>query len=156
VPATRRKGRENMSGEDEKRAGLRRSRKARRIVWGSVAIAVVVCTGALVWANAPHTFNTGDTLQAADLNSNFSALDDTRVAALESAHGAPAANLWVKAGDNQTKATWDTLIGRFPPDQYEWGIAYNTATGPSTATSDGPGATVHRVTFSSWKTAEYG
>jgi hypothetical protein len=49
-----------------------------------IAIAALILTGAgaLVYASVPHTFNTGDTLQAADLNGNFSALD-TRVSALE-------------------------------------------------------------------------
>jgi hypothetical protein len=54
-----------------------------------IAIAALILTGAgaLVYASVPHTFNTGDTLQAADLNGNFSALD-TRISALEagSAH----------------------------------------------------------------------
>jgi hypothetical protein len=124
------------------------SRKARYVLWAALACAIVAGGGAIVWAAVPHTFNTGDTLQAADLNGNFAGLD-TRVSALEAVGGVQP-NPWVRAGVNQTKAAWDTLIGMYPPDRYEWGIAYNTPTGPSTNINDGPGATVHRVTFSSW------
>jgi hypothetical protein len=49
-----------------------------------IGITALVLTGAgaIVYASVPHTFATGDTLQAADLNGNFTALD-TRIAALE-------------------------------------------------------------------------
>lgn len=47
-----------------------------------IAIVVVAGAGALVFASVPHTFATGDTLQAADLNNNFTALDQ-RLTALE-------------------------------------------------------------------------
>ena len=47
-----------------------------------IAAAVLIGAGAIVYASVPHTFATGDTLQAADLNGNFSALD-TRISALE-------------------------------------------------------------------------
>jgi hypothetical protein len=49
-----------------------------------IGITALVLTGAgaIVYASVPHTFNSGDTLQAADLNGNFTALD-TRIAALE-------------------------------------------------------------------------
>ena len=45
----------------------------------------MIGTGAVVYASVPHTFATGDTLQAADLNGNFTALDQ-RLAALETAN----------------------------------------------------------------------
>jgi hypothetical protein len=48
-----------------------------------IAVVVLLGAGALVYASVPHAFNTGDTLQAADLNGNFSALDQ-RITALES------------------------------------------------------------------------
>ena len=49
-----------------------------------IGIAALVLTGAgaIVYASVPHTFTTGDTLQASDLNTNFSGLD-TRITALE-------------------------------------------------------------------------
>ena len=47
-----------------------------------VPLAVVVGAGALAYAAVPHSFANGDTLQAADLNSNFAALDQ-RMSALE-------------------------------------------------------------------------
>jgi hypothetical protein len=100
-------------------------------------------------AGVPNVFKPGDVISSSQVNANFAALD-TRLSALEAAVGAPTPNPWVKVGENQTKATWDTLIGMYPPDKYEWGISYNTPTGPTAMTSDGPGATVHRVTFSSW------
>jgi hypothetical protein len=53
-------------------------------LWAGVAVVVVVGAGALVYGSVPHTFATGDTLQAADLNSNFTALDQ-RTTALEAA-----------------------------------------------------------------------
>jgi hypothetical protein len=49
-----------------------------------IALVVLVGAGAIVYASVPHTFNTGDTLQATDLNGNFSALDQ-RITALEAA-----------------------------------------------------------------------
>jgi len=56
--------------------------KNRRYVWAALALGAVVGVGALVGAAVPHSFATGDTLAAADLNGNFSALDQ-RLAALE-------------------------------------------------------------------------
>ncbi len=49
-----------------------------------IATLVVTGAGAIVYASVPHTFANGDTLQAADLNGNFAALDQ-RITALESA-----------------------------------------------------------------------
>jgi hypothetical protein len=49
-----------------------------------IAILVLTGAGAIVYASVPHAFTTGDTLQAADLNGNFTALDQ-RITALEAA-----------------------------------------------------------------------
>jgi hypothetical protein len=54
----------------------------RSYLWAALALGVIVGAGALVGAAVPHTFNNGDTLAAADLNTNFSAIDQ-RLAALE-------------------------------------------------------------------------
>ena len=66
------------------RSRLARYRTRRLIPWAAVAITFLVGAGAVVYGSVPHTFNSGDTLQAADLNSNFAALDQ-RITALESA-----------------------------------------------------------------------
>jgi hypothetical protein len=58
-------------------------RTKRSYLWAALALGVVVGAGALVGAAVPHTFNTGDTLTAADLNNTIAALDE-RIAALES------------------------------------------------------------------------
>jgi hypothetical protein len=74
---------------------------------GALTVVIVVGGGALVRASVPHSFNTGDTLQAVDLNGNFAALDQ-RIAALEAglpsgtivAYGGPAGT----AGDGGASA----------------------------------------------------
>ena len=63
--------------------GNRQARRKRAYIGAGLALAVVVTTGAVVLASVPHTFSTGETLTAANLNSNFSAIDQ-RIAALES------------------------------------------------------------------------
>jgi hypothetical protein len=58
---------------------LELSRRAKRIVAiASVALPLLLGAGALALASVPPTFNDGDTLTAADLNSNFAALDQAR------------------------------------------------------------------------------
>jgi microcystin-dependent protein len=74
-----------------------------------------VGAGALVAASVPHTFATGDTLTAADLNGNFTAVDQ-RLAALEAAllppgtivpYGGPAgAGTSVDGGVGGAPAGW--------------------------------------------------
>ena len=54
----------------------------RRAFATGMAIAGVLGAAALALADVPHAFQTGDTLQAEDLNGNFRALDQ-RIAALE-------------------------------------------------------------------------
>jgi microcystin-dependent protein len=60
----------------------RRTRRKRVYIGAGLALAAVVTTGAAVLASVPHTFGTGETLTAANLNNNFTALDQ-RIAALE-------------------------------------------------------------------------
>jgi hypothetical protein len=55
---------------------------SRFILHAGVPVAIVLGAYALASASVPHMFKNGDTLQAADLNVNFSALDQ-RVAAIE-------------------------------------------------------------------------
>ena len=60
------------------------SRLKRFLGWAGMGFAVVAGGSALVRASVPQTFQNGQTLQAADLNGNFNALDQ-RLAALEQA-----------------------------------------------------------------------
>jgi microcystin-dependent protein len=69
------------------------------VVGGVLAAAAVVGAGAVVFASVPHSFTDGETLTAANLNGNFTAMDQ-RLTALEAAlvppgtiiaYGGPAA-----------------------------------------------------------------
>src|SRR5579871_3361453 len=62
--------------------GFRRMRRKRVVLVGALALAVGVTAGAVVLASVPHSFTSGETLTAANLNGNFTALDQ-RIAALE-------------------------------------------------------------------------
>jgi hypothetical protein len=85
----------------------------------------------------PNVFKSGEVIASTPMNDNFKNLAD-RVTALEAAVG-PQPNPWVKAGDNTSKAVWDVLVAKYPPDKYEWGNNHNSIAGE-----------VHKVTFSSW------
>ena len=51
--------------------GIRRTRRKRAYIGAGLALAAVVTTGAVVLASVPHSFTAGETLTAANLNSNF-------------------------------------------------------------------------------------
>jgi Phage Tail Collar Domain len=58
-------------------------RRTRRVyLWVGLALAIVAGAGAAVLASVPHTFTAGETLTAANLNSDLSALDQ-RLTSLE-------------------------------------------------------------------------
>jgi hypothetical protein len=57
-------------------------RLRRSYLWGALVVGLVLGAGAIGRASVPHTFNAGDTLAAADLNANFTGLDQ-RITALE-------------------------------------------------------------------------
>lgn len=61
---------------------LELSTRAKRIAAGVLVPVLVLAGGAIAYANVPHTWSNGDTLEAADLNGNFTSLDQ-RVTALE-------------------------------------------------------------------------
>jgi microcystin-dependent protein len=67
--------------EDRKQSKIRMKRLT---VWGGLAAIAVTGAGAIVYAAVPHSFQTGETLTADNLNGNFNALD-ARLAALENA-----------------------------------------------------------------------
>jgi hypothetical protein len=70
-----------MNGlEETRRASFLRRR--RPYLWGGLVVALVVGAAALGRASVPHTFNTGDTLTANDLNTTFAGLD-SRLTTLE-------------------------------------------------------------------------
>ncbi|MEO8801651.1 MAG: hypothetical protein ABI551_27415 [Polyangiaceae bacterium] len=52
--------------------------------------AVILTFAAVAWADSLHTWNTGDTLQAADLNGNFASLQTQITAVQAQAHPASA------------------------------------------------------------------
>jgi formylglycine-generating enzyme required for sulfatase activity len=61
---------------------LELSKRAKRIAAGVLVPVLVIAGGAIAYANVPHTWKDGDTLNATDLNGNFSAVDQ-RLLALE-------------------------------------------------------------------------
>jgi hypothetical protein len=85
--------------EDRNRKGSRR----RQYLWTAFVLIVGLGAGALVHAAVPHAFVANETLTAANLNSNFNALD-TRTTTLET-NAAGAFNVLESASDvNQTGA----------------------------------------------------
>jgi microcystin-dependent protein len=81
--------------------GIRRMRRKRVVLVAGLALAAVVTAGAVVLASVPHTFTAGETLTAANLNSNFAALDQ-RIAALEA--GLPSGTVISYAGPSGATA----------------------------------------------------
>jgi microcystin-dependent protein len=81
--------------------GIRRTRRKRAYIGAGLALAAVVTTGAVVAASVPHSFSAGETLTAANLNSNFAALDQ-RLAALES--GLPSGTVVAYGGPSGASA----------------------------------------------------
>jgi hypothetical protein len=77
-----------------------------------ILAAVLVGAGAVAFASVPHSFTTGDTLQAADLNANFDALDQ-RITALE-AKAVPIQTVIlqdVPAADTLDAANYSVYVG---------------------------------------------
>lgn len=84
----------------------------KRSYWSSALVMASVLGGAaLVYAGVPHTFANGDTLQAADLNGNFSALDQ-RIAALE----LPAGRALVSDGSKFNLSVYNGVSQTFELD----------------------------------------
>ena len=67
---------------DNRRERSKISKIERWTLRAGIPLAVIIGAGALAFAAVPHSFTNGDTLQAADLNSNFASLDQ-RISALE-------------------------------------------------------------------------
>jgi hypothetical protein len=91
----------------------------------AVPLGVLLGGGAIAWAAGLHAWNTGDTLQAADLNGNFSYLQGEIMA-----QGVPL-NVFVKTGDNGT-VDCDT----FCTGAQWWGVV-GTCVAASTELADG-------------------
>jgi hypothetical protein len=104
----------------------RRSRMRRPLLWGAAAFGLVVGAAVLVRAQVPHTFNTGDVLNAADLNNDLSALDQ-RIAALEAqAHPPSAFRAWLSTAGPTLTAT---MVISFDMVDFDLGSEYNPSTG---------------------------
>jgi len=81
--------------------GIRRRKRA--LFGAALSLVAVVATGAVVLAGVPHSFNAGETLTAANLNSNFSALDQ-RIAAIEAAAAFPSGSIVAYGGPSGASA----------------------------------------------------
>lgn len=108
------------------RSRLARLGARRFIPWTIAAITLIVGAGALVYGSVPHTFNTGDTLQAADLNGNFTAFEQ-RLTALESAKSTVTAVMDNVAGPLTTPKTAPFTSAGGPVTLVVSGSAYATA-----------------------------
>jgi hypothetical protein len=96
------------------------SQRATRIALViAVPLALVVGAQAVSWA-VPKVWQSGEPLTAADLNGNFSSLDDA-VAAL----GGP--NPWVQCGtfEDLRDGAAACVLASHPPEQYEYAFKYN-------------------------------
>jgi hypothetical protein len=109
---------------------MRDSRWARRVaLLIGVPLAVLGGVRAVTWAASTlHTWATGDTLSATDLNGNFTALDQ-RVAALEAqAHPPSAFRAWLStAGPTITNAAFTPIS--YDHVDFDLGSEYNHSTG---------------------------
>jgi microcystin-dependent protein len=81
--------------------GIRRTHRKRVYIGAGLALAAVVTTGAVVLASVPHTYTAGETLTAANLNSDFAALDQ-RLSALEA--GLPSGSVVAYGGPSGASA----------------------------------------------------
>jgi hypothetical protein len=91
--------------EDRSRTKSRRS----LVLWGGLALAVVIGGAAIVHASVPHAFVTNETLTADNLNGNFSALD-TRITSLETAGSTVGSVLEMASDINQTGSLSSDLV----------------------------------------------
>lgn len=98
---------------------LELSRRARRFATFGAVGALALSAAAIAYAGVPHTWNDGETLTAADLNSNFAALDSrvAMVTAWASYTSTVTANGTDVGGSQTTTAFWrrvgDTVEVRF-------------------------------------------
>jgi hypothetical protein len=109
---------------------LELSKRAKRVAAAVLVPVVVLAGGAIAYANVPHTWNDGDTLDATDLNGNF-ADHEGRISKLE---GSAAANPSAfRAHVSATVMVPNQPTGLTPVvfDQvdYDLGAEYNPSTG---------------------------
>jgi hypothetical protein len=119
-----------------KKTGTLGISKRRRLLWGGLALLMVVGAGALVRAGVPNTFQSGDLLSADGMNKNFEALDQ-RIAALEArAHPASGFLAWLSTTGPTVQTRTFTKISF---DQVEFDLAseYNPSTGMFTPKQGG-------------------
>ncbi len=98
--------------------------------------AVILTVAAVAWADSLHTWNSGDTLQATDLNGNFASLQ-TQITALQSqAHPASAFRADLSAPLTVLKADSATTI-KPGTVGFDLGSEYSPTTGVFTPKSAG-------------------
>jgi hypothetical protein len=99
-------------------------------------LALVVGGGAVAWAGTLHTWNQGDTLNASDLNANFSQLSTDLAAVQAQTHPASGfralktAAFSVPAGGTATTVVFETVV-------FDTASEYNAGNGTFTAKNAG-------------------
>ena len=83
---------------------LKVPRWVRNAVLVVVLVTMVLATTAIVWANVPNVFATGDTLSAQKMNDNFASLDG-RITTLEAVPGIPPGTI-IAFGGTVAPAGW--------------------------------------------------
>jgi hypothetical protein len=124
-----------MKGKDSV-VGWEISPRARK--WGlriGIPLAVLLGGSAVAWAAGLHTWSTGDTLQAADLNANFAYLQ-SEITALQAQVHAPSG---FHAYLTQPMTIGSNIIAPVPFDTVEFDLAneYDNTTGTFKVTSRG-------------------
>jgi hypothetical protein len=104
--------------------------------------------GAIAWAAGLHSWNTGDTLQAADLNANF-ALLQSQITTMGDAGLAPRLPSAFRAGlAAATSVPTQGTVIPFDSVEYDLGGEYNAVTGAFTPKSAG----VYTISCADWFT----
>ncbi len=110
--------REKMSDQNESE-GILSPRGTRLVLLVTVPLILVIGIQTVSWA-VPKVWTSGETLTAADLNSNFASLDD--------AFGVlNRPNPWTECGffEDLRDGTNTCEVNGYPTDQYEYGFKYN-------------------------------
>jgi hypothetical protein len=103
-----------------------------------IPLAVLLGGGAIAWAATLHTWNTGDTLQASDLNGNFAGLQGQLTTSAFAPRTPSAFHAWVTAGSSTTSvANNGTNPVFFDHVEYDLATEYVSSTGTFVAASSG-------------------
>jgi hypothetical protein len=113
---------------------LELSRGAKRIAAAGAIALLAVGAGAVAYANVPRAWSDGDPLTAADLNSNFAALDG-RITALE--QPGPRSAVLAHKTTAQTVAANTASVFTFGSESFDVNNEFDPTTGSFTAKRDG-------------------